>query len=198
MFRKLPPGPVNQLNIELNAKKCFVWLFDTLKMRTNFFLWQIIHWYTQTKHTSGLSILQTSRKLFYPNVFLWIMIFWIWIGSYWLVTASFFTWKEGNLQHFFKDLPAILSLILQYKVPLDCIRLESDMKHSPYFGENLEKFIFSCTCQTIASISTVLLNYLTKYISSHHHIVPSLCTSFLTNCLKPQSNRLKLGSDKMW
>ena len=64
MFRKLPPGPVNQLNIELNAKKCFVWLFDTLKMRTNFFLWQIIHWYTQTKHTSGLVNFTNIKETF--------------------------------------------------------------------------------------------------------------------------------------
>lgn len=118
MFRKLPPGPVNQLNIELNAKNV---LFDCL----THWRWEqssscdrlFIDILRQNIH-QGLSILQTSSKLFYPNVFLWIMIFWIWIGSYWLVTASFFTWKEGNLQHFFKDLPAILSLILQYKVPL--------------------------------------------------------------------------------
>ena len=49
MFRKHPPGAVYQQNIELNAKKCSVWLFDTLKMKTSCFLWQIIHWYYSDK-----------------------------------------------------------------------------------------------------------------------------------------------------
>ena len=76
MFRKHPPGAVYQQNIELNAKKCSVWLFDTLKMKTSCFLWQIIHWYTQTKHSSGLvnvgNIMETflSKCIFMNNNFL--------------------------------------------------------------------------------------------------------------------------------
>ena len=190
MFRKLPPGPVNQLNIELNAKKCFVWLFDTLKMRTKFFLWQIIHWYTQTKHSSGLvnvgNIMETflSKCIFMNNNFLNL-------NRKSLASHGECLYMErGKFAQFFQRSACNFESNIAIQSPsLTAIRLESDMKHSPYFGENFLKFIFSCTRQTIASISTVLLNYLTKYISSHHHIVPSLCSSFLTNCLKPQSNR---------
>ena len=118
MFRKHLPGAVYQLNIELNAKK------DVLFVCLTHWRWKqaascdrlFIDILRQNIH-QGLSILETSMRLFYTNVFLWIITFWIWIGSYWLVMASVSTWKEGNLHNFFKALRAILSLILQYKVP---------------------------------------------------------------------------------
>ena len=118
MFRKPPPGAVNQLNIELNAKKMFClthWRWKQASSCDRLFIDN-----TQEKHISGLvnfrNINETpvSRCIFMSYIFLNLnrkLLARIDI-------ASVFTWKQGNLQHFFKDLCAILSLILQYKVPL--------------------------------------------------------------------------------
>ena len=144
MFRKLPPGPVNQLNIELNAKKCFVWLFDTLKMRTKFFLWQIIHWYTQTKHTSGLvnvgNIMEIflSKCIFMNNNFLNLN------RKSPASHGECLYMERGKFAQFFQRSACNFESNIAIQSPsLTAIRLESDMKHSPYFGENFRKFFFT-------------------------------------------------------
>ena len=161
----------------------------TLKMKTSFFLWQIIHWYTQTKHSSGLvnvgNIMETflSKCIFMNNNFLNLN------RKSPASHGECLYMERGKFAQFFQRSACNFESNIAIQSPsLTAIRLESDMKHSPYFGENFLKFFFTkqstvhdLFCQTIThylhSCSTEL-NCLTKYILASH---------------QPQSDKVKLG-----